>query len=76
MARLPQAGVALDGQRIVHLRRQQAFTQIALADRSGLYKLTVRNAEQSKPVSLRTWRAISEALGVEPDELLPAGVEA
>lgn len=69
-------GVVLDGQRLKDLRRNQAFTQKALAERAGIYFETYRKAEHNVSIGLPSWRKIAEALGVEPDELLPAGVEA
>lgn len=71
--------VVLDGTKIVRLRTAQGLSsQRALAERTrrvdpngaGVGVRLVWNAENGKPVSVRTQRLIAEALDVAPEELL------
>ena len=55
-------------------RRYRGLTQTELASRIGMSKMTVSTMEKgSRPGSIKVWRALSEALDVSLDDLLPEG---
>jgi DNA-binding XRE family transcriptional regulator len=55
-------------------RQYRGLTQTELASRIGMSKMTVSTMEKgSRPGSLKVWRALSEALDVSLDDLLPEG---
>lgn len=76
MAGLSQSGFRLDGEKIARLRRHKILTQEEFAERAGISRRSLCSAEASNSVGLQSWRRISDALEVEPDELLPVGVSA
>lgn len=53
-------------------RRYRGLTQAELASRIGMSKMTVSTMEKgSRPGSVKVWRALSEALNVAVEDLLP-----
>jgi len=52
------------------LRQRLMLTQGELGERAGVSMYTVNHAERGRNVSPRTGRALAQALGVEPEELL------
>lgn len=61
------------GQRVAHARRSAGLTQSAVADRAGIGRPTLANIEKGRQrVLYHQLLDISQALGVNPGELLPA----
>ena len=61
----------VDGIRLKHLRRQRAVSLRELGDRSGIAYDTINRLELGKQrAQPRTIRRLSDALGVEPRELM------
>lgn len=52
------------------MRQRLMLTQGELGERAGVSMYTVNHAERGRNVSPRTGRALAQALGVEPEELL------
>ncbi len=67
---------ATNTQRIKELRAERGWTQYELAEKAGLSKRTVENAEVGKRVSLPTLKMIAEAFGVSVKELHKEQLEA
>jgi transcriptional regulator with XRE-family HTH domain len=59
-----------NGRKIAELRVAKGWALDALANTAGLTKRTVITAEHGGPVDLSSILSISEALGVEPSELM------
>lgn len=72
---MPRRGVALNAafaERLRDIRRQKALSQDALARRADLSRTSITNIERSRQhVSLDVLYRLADALGVEPQELLP-----
>jgi len=62
----------LNGHAVVRLRGLKGWTQDKLATKAKVDKKTIENAESGKKVSLGTLAKISDALGVDPQQLLPS----
>ena len=61
----------INGQRLRELRVERALTLRALAQMSGVSYDTINKLELGqRPARLSTIRKLSEALGVEPKELM------
>jgi transcriptional regulator with XRE-family HTH domain len=61
----------VDGQRLRELRIQRALSLRALGVTSGVSFATINNLENgNRPARLVTIRKLSDALGVEPKELM------
>lgn len=53
-------------------RQYRGLTQTELASKIGMSKMTVSTMESgSRPGSIKVWRALSEALNVSLDDILP-----
>ena len=62
--------VVLDSERVEELREQKGMTRRDLAGAAGISLTTARRLEREVPVTLRTARAVADALGVEPSPTL------
>jgi XRE family transcriptional regulator, regulator of sulfur utilization len=61
----------VNGDRLRELRVERALTLRALSERSGVAYDTINRLELGqRPARLSTFRKLSEALGVEPRELM------
>jgi transcriptional regulator with XRE-family HTH domain len=60
----------LASERLKGLRQRLMLTQSELGERAGVSLYTVNAAEGGRSVSPKTGRALAQALGVEPEELL------
>jgi transcriptional regulator with XRE-family HTH domain len=66
----------LDSDKLKSLRIQRGWSQKVLAKKAGCDEKTIENAENRRPVRLKTINAIATALGVKPEDLIlvsPAG---
>lgn len=71
MPRVPSAAAAHVGARIARIRTQQAMTQDQLAVASSIDSSNIRSYESGRAMmNVYSLVRISEALGVEPGELL------
>ncbi len=64
----------MDTERLRSLRREAALSQQELADMAGTTQETISRLERGHHAARgRTLRALAEALGVEPRELIKKG---
>ncbi len=62
--------VRVDGERIQRLRKQFAWTQEQLAEKSGLATRTIQRLEHGEDASPESVQAIAATFGVSPDEIV------
>jgi transcriptional regulator with XRE-family HTH domain len=66
-----QMSFDVNGQRLRELKVERALTLRALAERSGVSNDTINKLElDQRPARLSTIRKLTDALGVEPKELM------
>lgn len=63
---VPQVALRVNAETLRTLRLGQALTQLDLARRAGVARVTVSRLEQGAPASCYSVRKLADALGVEP----------
>ena len=69
----PKHGIKLNGARLTHLQTLRDWTQLELANSSGLSLASVRRAAQGEPVQIETARSLAAALDTTLDWLAMEG---
>lgn len=63
-------------QQVKAIRYKRFLTQAVLADNAGVSRYTIIRMEQGENVDFSSIKAVAEALGVEPQELVGVTSEA
>jgi len=61
----------LDGEKLQRARHERGLRQAELAAIAGVRQATISDLERGKPARIGTVKALADALGITPGDLLP-----